>query len=36
MSRQSIGWIGTGVMGAPMCGHLLSAGYTVCVTSRTR
>ena len=36
MSRQSIGWIGTGVMGAPMCGHLLSAGYTVHVTSRTR
>ena len=36
MSRQSVGWIGTGVMGAPMCGHLLSAGYTVYVTSRTR
>ena len=36
MSKQSIGWIGTGVMGAPMCGHLLSAGYTVHVTSRTR
>ena len=36
MSRQRIGWIGTGVMGAPMCGHLLAAGYPVCVSSRTR
>jgi len=31
-----IGWIGTGVMGAPMCAHLLSAGFPVCVHSRTR
>ena len=31
-----IGWIGTGVMGASMCGHLLDAGYDVVVTSRTR
>ena len=36
MSRQRIGWIGTGVMGAPMCGHLLAAGYPLTVTSRTR
>ena len=36
MSRQRIGWIGTGVMGMPMCGHLLSAGYAASVTSRTR
>ena len=36
MSRQRIGWIGTGVMGAPMCGHLLAAGYAASVTSRTR
>jgi len=36
MSSQSVGWIGTGVMGQPMCGHLLSAGYPVNVTSRTR
>lgn len=36
MSRQRIGWIGTGVMGMPMCGHLLSAGYDASVTSRTR
>jgi 3-hydroxyisobutyrate dehydrogenase len=31
-----IGWIGTGVMGASMCGHLLDAGYEVTVTTRTR
>ena len=24
-----VGWIGTGVMGAPMCAHLLSAGHEV-------
>jgi 3-hydroxyisobutyrate dehydrogenase len=30
-----IGWIGTGVMGASMCGHLLGAGYDVTVTTRT-
>ena len=31
-----IGWIGTGVMGLSMCGHLLTAGYRVTVHSRTR
>ena len=31
-----IGWIGTGVMGSSMCGHLLSGGYPVTVSSRTR
>jgi 3-hydroxyisobutyrate dehydrogenase len=31
-----VGWIGTGVMGAPMCGHLLHRGYPVTVTTRTR
>jgi 3-hydroxyisobutyrate dehydrogenase len=31
-----IGWIGTGVMGASMCGHLLQGGYPVTVTTRTR
>lgn len=30
-----IGWIGTGVMGASMCGHLLDAGYEVAVFNRT-
>lgn len=31
-----VGWIGTGVMGAPMCGHLLAAGFPVKVYSRTK
>jgi 3-hydroxyisobutyrate dehydrogenase len=31
-----IGWIGTGVMGASMCGRLIDAGYTLTLTSRTR
>jgi 3-hydroxyisobutyrate dehydrogenase len=31
-----VGWIGTGVMGSSMCGHLLTAGYCVTVHSRTR
>jgi 3-hydroxyisobutyrate dehydrogenase len=31
-----IGWIGTGVMGASMCGHLIDAGYPMTVYSRTR
>ena len=31
-----IGWIGTGVMGQSMCGHLLAAGYRVSIYSRTR
>ncbi len=30
-----VGWIGTGVMGASMCGHLLAAGYRVVVNTRT-
>ena len=35
MSQQAIGWIGTGVMGLPMCMHLLDAGHTVFVHNRT-
>ena len=31
-----IGWIGTGVMGASMCGHLLDQGYQATITTRTR
>ena len=31
-----IGWIGTGVMGVSMCGHLRQAGYPVTLYSRTR
>ncbi len=31
-----IGWIGTGVMGSSMCGHLINAGFTATVYSRTK
>lgn len=31
-----IGWIGTGVMGASMCSHLIDAGYPTSVYTRTR
>jgi 3-hydroxyisobutyrate dehydrogenase len=33
---MNIGWIGTGVMGASMAGHLLRAGHRVTVFSRTK
>jgi 3-hydroxyisobutyrate dehydrogenase len=33
---ERIGWVGTGVMGASMCGHLLAAGHPVTLTTRTR
>lgn len=35
-STTRIGWIGTGVMGEPMCQHLLHAGYRVTVFTRNR
>ena len=31
-----IGWIGLGVMGGSMCGHVLDKGYPVVVNTRTR
>ena len=31
-----IGWIGTGVMGSSMCGHLITAGFAATVYSRTK
>ncbi|MGA2621337.1 MAG: NAD(P)-dependent oxidoreductase [Thermoguttaceae bacterium] len=34
--QTALGWIGTGVMGASMCGHLIEAGFSVTVHSRTR
>lgn len=34
-SQTTVAWIGTGVMGAAMCGHLLKAGYRVSVHTRT-
>ena len=34
--KTRIGWIGTGVMGRSMCGHLITAGFSATVTSRTK
>ena len=34
--RTTVGWLGTGVMGAPMAGHLLKAGHSLVIHTRTR
>lgn len=34
--KTKVGWIGTGVMGLSMCGHLIDAGYPAVVYSRTK
>ena len=34
-AETRIGWIGTGVMGSSMCGHLIAAGYRATVFNRT-
>jgi 3-hydroxyisobutyrate dehydrogenase len=34
--QSRVGWIGTGVMGQSMCGHLIDAGFSATVYSRTR
>jgi 3-hydroxyisobutyrate dehydrogenase len=34
--KTKIGWIGTGVMGRSMCGHLIVAGYKTTVFNRTK
>ena len=34
--KTRIGWIGTGVMGTSMCGHLMAAGYQATVFNRSR
>jgi 3-hydroxyisobutyrate dehydrogenase len=34
--KTRIGWIGTGVMGRSMCGHLIAAGYKVTLSTRTK
>ena len=36
MTAKRIGWIGTGVMGQSMCGHLMNAGHRLTVYNRTR
>jgi 3-hydroxyisobutyrate dehydrogenase len=34
--KTRIGWIGTGVMGSSMCGHLMAAGFSSTVFNRSR
>ncbi len=34
--RTRIGWIGTGIMGSSMCGHLIDAGFSATIFTRTR
>jgi 3-hydroxyisobutyrate dehydrogenase len=34
-AKTRIGWIGTGVMGTSMCGHLIAAGFKATVFNRT-
>ncbi|MEX0642347.1 MAG: NAD(P)-dependent oxidoreductase [Pirellulales bacterium] len=34
--KTRLGWIGTGVMGTSMCGHLMAAGFSMTVTTRTK
>jgi 3-hydroxyisobutyrate dehydrogenase len=34
--RTRVGWIGTGVMGASMVGHLMTAGYAATVYNRSK
>jgi len=36
MAKESIGFIGTGIMGAPMAGNLLKAGYPLTIYNRTK
>ena len=36
MSETRIGWVGTGVMGLSMCGHLMAKGYPTTIYSRTK
>jgi 3-hydroxyisobutyrate dehydrogenase len=36
MDKMKIGWIGTGVMGSAMCGHLLAAGHEIHLFNRTK
>jgi 3-hydroxyisobutyrate dehydrogenase len=34
--KTKLGWIGTGVMGSSMCGHLMAKGFSVTVYNRSR
>ena len=34
--NRKLGWVGLGVMGEPMCRHLMSAGYSMSVFTRSK
>ena len=34
--KTRIGWVGTGVMGRSMCGHLIKAGYQATIYTRSK
>ena len=34
--QTRLGWIGTGLMGSSMCGHLVDRGFGLTVYNRTR
>jgi 3-hydroxyisobutyrate dehydrogenase len=34
--KLKIGWIGTGIMGNPMCGHIMDADYDLSIFTRTQ
>jgi 3-hydroxyisobutyrate dehydrogenase len=34
--KTRIGWIGTGVMGGPMCGHIMDKGFSMTVYTRAK
>ncbi len=34
--NTKLGWVGLGVMGEPMCQHLMNAGYSMSVTTRSK
>ena len=36
LSKAVLGWIGTGVMGKSMCGHLLKKGYNLSIYNRSK
>ena len=31
-----VGWIGTGIMGKPMIGHLITKGHKISIYTRTK
>lgn len=36
MSKLKLGFVGLGIMGAPMAGHLVAAGHEVYINTRTK